>query len=263
MSVERTDPVPVPVATQVDPAVIALRDICPFLLAADGSWRSAEATSEHRCTAVFPPAQLTMEKQRRLCLTPDHESCATFVAALAAREPATETVAAVMRPMPRTTPVVMERGRFAIPTHSLRPDRTAGQAALVILLGVAFVGILFAKLSSGSSPDGSLGALANPSASPSASPAVSAPAKSPAPSQGVVAPSASPVSEPSPTPTKTLVPTEVSPPPSAVPSTYKVKRGDTLSGIAATFGTTWQVIAELNHIKDPSALKVGTILQLP
>jgi LysM repeat protein len=46
-------------------------------------------------------------------------------------------------------------------------------------------------------------------------------------------------------------------------NTYKVKSGDTLSGIAADHGTTWQVIAQLNKITDPSKLHVGQVLLLP
>jgi nucleoid-associated protein YgaU len=95
-------------------------------------------------------------------------------------------------------------------------------------------------------------------ADPSGSPAVSAPAASVA----VVKPSPSPA-DASPTPGITLVPTENTPAPSTAPATYTVKRGDTLSGIAAVYGTTWKVLAELNDIKDPSALRVGTVLQLP
>jgi LysM repeat protein len=262
MTAERIDreppgePAPGPTTTAAEPAVSALRDICPFLLAAGGGWRSAEATGDHRCTAVYPPAPLTTEKQRRLCLTPTHETCATFVAALAAREPVVEIRRASARPMPRTTPVVLERGRFSIPAYSLRPDRTAGQAALAILLGVAFVGILAAR--SGSDPGGSAGALVIPSASP----AITAPPRTAAPSSVTGVPSATPA-EASPTPKVTLVPTKDSPRPSEAPATYTVQRGDTLSGIAQTYGTTWQVLAQLNHIKNPSVLRVGTVLQLP
>jgi hypothetical protein len=267
MTVERTDheaaPEPGhadpreadPDAPSVDPAVRALRDICPFLLAADGGWRAADATGQHRCTAAFPPAQLTTEKQRRLCLTPDHDTCATFVAALEAREPMIEERPATGRPMPRTTPVVLERTRFALPILSLRPDKTAGQAALVALLAVAFVGILLSR-------PGPSDGLPGGDAGPSGSPSVSAPAASPAASVAVTEPTASPV-DASPTPGITLVPTENTPAPSTAPATYTVKRGDTLSGIAAVYGTTWKVLAELNDIKDPSALRVGTVLQLP
>src|SRR5688572_23524120 len=59
--------------------------ICPYLSAADGAWRSTTVAREHRCGAVAPPAPLATEKQRRLCLTPDYPSCATFEAARAAR----------------------------------------------------------------------------------------------------------------------------------------------------------------------------------
>src|SRR4029077_13314734 len=52
--------------------------------------------------------------------------------------------------------------------------------------------------------------------------------------------------------------------PSAVGTrTYKVKSGDTLVGIAAKFGTTPKAISKLNGITNPSALKVGEILQIP
>jgi LysM repeat protein len=73
-------------------------------------------------------------------------------------------------------------------------------------------------------------------------------------------------------PSRTLVPSDVEPtqsPPDATPeataagATYKVKSGDTLSSIAADHGTTWQVIAQLNKITDPSKLRVGQVLQLP
>lgn len=257
------EPKPLPEPTTADEsarvgsAASTMRDICPFLLAADGNWRSIDATGEHRCTAVFPPARLTTEKQRRLCLVADHETCATFIAALAVREPALERVAATSRPMPRTTPVITERGRFALPALSMRPDRTAGQAALVILLGVAFAGIVFAQLGPGG--DGSRGGLG---ASPS--PVASAAAVTAAPSDGAVVVSPTPAEQVSPTPGITLVPTEDSPAPStSAPATYTVQRGDTLSGIAAEYGTTWQVLAELNDIENPSALRVGTVLQLP
>lgn len=262
MTAERVDREPSPTQTvaasepvPVDPVISAIRGLCPFL-STSGGWRSAEASGMQRCAAVAPPVQLATEKQRRLCLTPGHTSCATFVVSLAAREPALQGLGAGTRPMPRTTPVVLERGRFAIPTHSLRPDRTAGQVALVILLGIAFVGILAGRLGSG--PTRLDGAAVNPSASPVAS----SPARTPLPSAGVVSAAPSPAVA-GPTPQLTLVPTENTPPPSGAVTTYKVRSGDTLSGIAAAHGTTWKVLAQLNDIKNPSALRVGTVLQLP
>jgi len=254
LTVAAVDQSPI-VADVIGPAVKAMRSLCPFLAAADGGWRSADAIGAHRCTAVAPPVQLATEKQRRLCLDPSHATCATFTAALAGRASAMEGLGAGTRPMPRTTPVVLERGRFAIPVHSLRPDRTAGQAALVILLGIAFAGVLAARLGSGSiGQEGAIVILPG-------SPIASSPAKSPLSSAGAATTSSPAVSSPS--PQITLVPTEKTPPPSGAPTTYKVKPGDTLSGIASAHGTTWKVLAQLNAIKDPSALRVGTVLELP
>lgn len=38
---------------------------------------------------------------------------------------------------------------------------------------------------------------------------------------------------------------------------YTVRRGDTLSGIAARYGTTWQNLQRLNGIKNPNIISVG------
>jgi N-acetylmuramoyl-L-alanine amidase len=46
-------------------------------------------------------------------------------------------------------------------------------------------------------------------------------------------------------------------------ATYKIKSGDTLSAIAARFGTTVKVLVSLNHITDPSRIHVGQVLKLP
>ena len=45
--------------------------------------------------------------------------------------------------------------------------------------------------------------------------------------------------------------------------TYRIKAGDTLIGIAAKFNTTPKAIAKLNGLSNPSALKVGQVLQIP
>jgi len=55
-----------------------------------------------------------------------------------------------------------------------------------------------------------------------------------------------------------------SPPTAASGKTvYRVKRGDTLSGIAARHGTTTRVLMELNRIKRPDLLYVDRKLILP
>lgn len=44
---------------------------------------------------------------------------------------------------------------------------------------------------------------------------------------------------------------------------YTVKKGDTLSQIAAKYGTTYQAIAAYNGIKNPNAIRVGQKIRIP
>ena len=46
-------------------------------------------------------------------------------------------------------------------------------------------------------------------------------------------------------------------------TTYTVQSGDTLSQIAARFGTTYQTLAQLNRISDPNKIYPGQQLKLP
>jgi len=255
---------PGPSRTAQPPAVPDTAAVCPYLLAADGAWRSATASRDHRCTAVVPPAVLAPDKQRRLCLLVDHLECSTFVAAVAAREAAAGATPGrgPRRPIPRTAPLVMDQGRLAMGLPGL-PDRGVGQGGLVALMAVAFGAIAVTRLTGGGPSLAPAAAGADGSARPSVV-ASSAPEVTPRPTT----PAASPPDEP----TRTLVPSDVEPTSSApattpVPSknsaTYTIKSGDTLSGIAAAHGTTWRVLAELNGIKDPSRLRVGQVLTLP
>ena len=45
--------------------------------------------------------------------------------------------------------------------------------------------------------------------------------------------------------------------------TYVVKSGDTLSGIATKFGTTYQKLAQYNNIANPNAISVGQVIKIP
>ena len=234
--------------TSPDPSLIGL---CPYLMAADGGWRSSTAAREHRCTGVSPPAPLPAEKQRRLCLTPEHDTCATYVAVRAARSTTPGRAEVLSRPLTRTTPVVLDHGRMAVRLPALRDNRVVSQGLLVGVMGIAFAAIVLARQSgsNGSVVDGSptpvasVRPLASPSASPRREPTV-------APSPSVVPPAA-----PSAAP--------ASPRPSAQSATYKVRSGDTLMVIAARFGTTAKVLIQLNAIKDPALLRIGQVLLLP
>jgi LysM repeat protein len=246
--------IPGPITTSVTATTAA---VCPYLMSADGRWRASTPTRDHRCTVVTPPAILAAEKQRRLCLTAEHTSCSTYLAAIDPSGDPSNTTRDERRPtraVTRTAPLLLDHGRLAISMPALRLERSAGQGGLVALMAVAFAAIVVARLSGGgpSLAPGQVGvgASASPSAAASRAPAVT-PAASVAPS-------------------RTLVPTEVEPtpaPPKATPAagtkTYRVRSGDTLGGIAGEFGTTVAILKKLNGIENPRSLKVGQVLKLP
>lgn len=71
-------------------------------------------------------------------------------------------------------------------------------------------------------------------------------------------------STPAPTPTPTPAPAPT-PAPTPAPKDYvkyTVKKGDTLSGIAARYGTTYQKIAADNGIKNPNLIYPGQVLKI-
>lgn len=69
-------------------------------------------------------------------------------------------------------------------------------------------------------------------------------------------PDGTPGDPPPPTP-----PPPTPPPPSG--GTYVVQAGDTLTGIAARFGTTVAELVALNNISNPNLIYVGQVLQIP
>ena len=239
--------------------------MCPFLATESGAWRAAFPVGEHRCTAVVPAVRIAPAKQRRLCLTAEHVSCATYVAALELRGATGSPIGDARTPgtgrrraIPSTTPVLLERIRPALPVPATM-QRGVGQIVLVGLLAVAFLAVFFARLGSapGASTSPSVSTAAVSSASPSASPrptATRVPSASPSPSPSV-----------SPAPTRTPRPTVKPSPSTTVPpagGTYTVKSGDTLSGIAAQFGTTVKAIKDLNGLTS-NIIHPGQVLKIP
>jgi LysM repeat protein len=259
---------PRPVTLPVTPATAA---VCPYLMSADGRWRASTPAREHRCTVVTPPAVLAAEKQRRLCLSPDHVGCSTYLAALAATDQTVDGDAhgsgqdpsRHVRPVARTAPLLLDHGRLAIGVPAMATERGVGQSGLVALMAVAFAAIVVARLSGGGPSlipaQVGVGASPSPSIAASALPTV-APAASDVPVASGPAPTLVPTEvEPTPVPAEP----SVAPPPSSAPKTYKVRSGDTLGAIAREFDTTVKVLMQLNGIDDPRLLHVGQVLQLP
>jgi LysM repeat protein len=151
----------------------------------------------------------------------------------------------------------------------LRADRASGQAILVGVLGLAFVAILLAR------PSGDAGAIvplgSNAATSAGTTGGIPTDAAAASPSVGparTVAPDGSdqPATE---APPSSAAPGSAAPSsgatarPATSGATYKVKSGDTLTAIAARFGTTTRELVRLNGLADPSRLRVGQILKLP
>ena len=244
-----------------DPKVVRqTSSVCPYLAASDGAWRSASATREHRCGAVAPPAPLVTEKQRRLCLTADHMGCATFEAARAARPIAHDRAPTLPRPLVRTTPVVLDHGRFTLAMPALRSDRVSGQAILIALMAIAFASVVLARLSgAGAAPAGAGDTSPTPQVTARVTPATTSPGPTERPAE---TPLPSPAATPSVAAGGSANP--ATPRPSTTGTqTYKVKSGDTLIGIATKFGTTPKAIAKLNGITNLASLKVGQVLLIP
>lgn len=240
---------------------------CPFLVAESGGWRLAMPSRDHRCGAFSPPAPLSPEKQARLCLTPAHTTCATYLASISAR---TERLGAapVRRTtrwgLARTTSVIEDPGGLRARLVGALLDRRRWPAIPAVIL----VTTLFVLALSGLRAGVPVTPVATSGSTPRATVTATRPATTP---ERTSAPTSVPTPSPQPSPT-----VQVTPPPTSKPSkppatskpiasyrTYRVKPGDTLSAIAAKYGTTVSAIASLNHLSDPGALSVGQVLLIP
>ena len=228
-----------------------------------GGWRLDVPSRDHRCAAFSPAAPLAPEKQSRLCLTETHVTCATYLASVAAREArlgAPPPERATRWGLARTTTVVEDPGgvRSRLLTALLDRRRWPAIPALLLVVGLfvlavsGFRGLLPAT-----------GAVATPSPSPAPLVAANTPTPQPTlppPTQTPPPPTAALTQPPTGTPPPTAAPTKA---PKPTFRTYTVKPGDTLSAIAARYHTTVSAISQLNHISDPSKLRVGQVLLIP
>jgi LysM repeat protein len=227
---------------------------CPFLVAAGGAWRMSVPDREHRCAAFTPATSLAPSKQARLCLTPGHSGCATYLASISARQSRVGTGVQQARAgrwsIARTTPVIEEVGGLRATLGAFVADRRTWPAIPAVLLAT----LALALGLSGTWGDGPTAAVASPTHT--------APTISPTPvATPSLPPSEAPTGAPSeaPTPAPTLAP---SPTPKAY-LTYRVQSGDTLSRIASHFHTTVSAIAQLNNITPTTILRIGQVLKIP
>lgn len=65
-----------------------------------------------------------------------------------------------------------------------------------------------------------------------------------------------------PSETKPVTPTPVRKPTPSTVRTYTVQSGDTLSGIASKYGTTYQHLAQINGIANPNIIHVGQVIKI-
>ena len=254
-------------------APAALAAVCPFLSGPDGAYRAATPSRDHQCGAVDPPTRLAVEKQELLCLRSRHFECPVFIAATSPGVPTSS------RPVPRSAPLILERadpvvtvGRFALPARFLQFGLAGLMVVVVALLALGGGNPRNPASAAGASPTPGRTSVAV-RATPATAPGTAAPAAGVNASDdpGTAAESTEPAdAEPSNDVSGTEASPEVTAEPTPAPTaavagaqTYRVKSGDTLSGIAARFGTTVAVLQRLNNIKDASRIKIGQLIKLP
>jgi LysM repeat protein len=224
--------------------------VCPFLVSAAGPWRTAEPARDHRCSRLTRATHLDVVHQRRFCLGSGGPGCPHYVTARAPGR------------FVSTLPVVVDRGPITATLEQEGVRRLAAPATVVIV-GAALGALLLSR--GPGAPGPTAGGIGGPTlgTSTASSVASSPPAsvelpQSPAPTTSPLlssAPTASPL--PSPTP-------GASPSPATTGGrTYTIRPGDTLGAIAAKFGTTTRVLAQLNGIANPGLIRAGEVLKLP
>ena len=222
-----------------EPAAAALA-ACPHLASVDGPWHGAGPSRAHRCR-LLATGRPTLDRQRAHCLTAAHVACPTWLETHGDDGPRERP-----GPFVPMAPVVLEGAGLGLPSDAAA-RRLVGPATVVVV-GVALGALVLARgpLAPGSSGAGDNGASPTPAGT--IAPTTATPSRAP-----TAAPTVVPSERPTPAP----------PPATPRPRTYKVRSGDTLSAIAARFGTTVAKLVALNNIANPSLLRVGQVLKIP
>src|SRR4051794_22115304 len=242
-----------------------VREVCPYLEAANGGWRSVQPTREHRCTATAPASPLALSKQRELCLMPTHLGCATYQAA---REVAAETRAGAdggLWPETRGAVLSLEPVRAGLAGVPGTAGRGSGQAILVALMVVAFLLLVISRVTPGTSgdPPASFNVIVVASPGPGASRGSAAPGESTPTASAPSSPSADPSAGPSASADPPSASASAGASAGASGTTYRVRSGDTLSGIAARFSVTVRALKDANALGASGLIHPGQVLVIP
>ncbi|HEX6138944.1 MAG TPA: LysM peptidoglycan-binding domain-containing protein [Candidatus Limnocylindria bacterium] len=233
--------------------------ICPYLAIATDRRSVVDGFDpDHRCQAASPPEALSRTEQATLCLTESHVDCVRF---LAAREAWASSLPIAPRPapdafVPRTRLVLQPSGGRRL----VGPSAPFAHARRRWAIGGAVTLLAFAAAASAASGqlDGVLG-VPRDSGSPAAVPTEAAsepPSATASPTVlATVQPSVTPLPSPLPTPSS-VASSE------PTPRTYTVVSGDTLSAIAARFGTTVAAIQSANGLSGET-INIGQVLVIP
>lgn len=223
--------------------------ICP-LLALVGDHRSVVDgfDPEHVCLALDPPGALERTRQVQLCLTEAHVRCERLVAMRGRPGPAHTAMGVPPDLAFTSTRLVME------PEAAWRglAGRGSGRRRVVVVggLGAAaaltvVVGSAAGLLGGGSGSRGTGVATPSPTVGASALPSPTAITEA--------TPSSTPFVAPTPVVSGSLEPS---------PRLYVVQSGDTLSLIAARFGTTVDAIRTANGLTT-DIINIGQVLTIP
>ncbi len=223
--------------------------ICPLLALADDHRSVVDGfDAEHVCLALDPPGALERTRQVQLCLTEAHLRCERLTAVRGRPGPARGSVGAPPDLAFTSTRLVMD------PEPAWRSLATGGAGRRRRLLVVGGLGVAAALTVAVGSAAGLFGSepgstTASPTLSPSVGPTAVPTATQPTES------SPSAVASVPATPAQTG---SVSP----SPVTYVVQSGDTLSVIAARFGTTVEAIRTANGLTS-DIINIGQVLIIP